>query len=124
MAEHDDKMNPSGAIDLTSSDLDVRNLVELLQEVDEKTLKLRQEDKERQEKAKEKAEQVKAKSDAERLTKTLTKHASNIREGTPARFNNGKVPAKLKTACSASLQVRSLPLSLPKRKPLTTCAPY
>jgi hypothetical protein len=124
VAQHDDRMNPSAAIDLTSSDFAVHELVQLMQQEDEETLKLKQAEKERQEKAKEKAEQTKAKSLADSLTRQLIKHAANIRDGAPARFNNGKVTAKYKNACSASLEVRSLPLSLPQRKPLATCAPY
>ena len=114
-------MNPSVVVDVEgpSSLLPVSELFNLLKADDEEARKLKQAEKERLEKAKEKADQTKAKQKADSLTKQLIKHAANIRDGTPAYAKNGKVPPKLKSACGASLQVRSLPLSLPQRKSVT-----
>ena len=114
-------MNPSASVDLTSSDIDVGQFVDLLVKEDEETLKLRVAEKERLEKAKKVSDQTKAKSAAEGLTKQLTKHATAIREGNPARFANGKVPSKLKTAFTTSLGVRSLPLSPPTQTVNNLC---
>ena len=97
----------------------VGELINFLKEEDEETLKLKEAEKERLERAKEKADQVKAKATADNLTKRLIKHATHIRDGNPAYAKGGRVYYKAKNACGASLQVRSLPLSLPQRKSLT-----
>jgi hypothetical protein len=121
MHQRENRMNPSASIDLTSSDVDVSQFIDLLEKEDEETLKLKAAEKERQEKAKKAADQVKAKNAADSLTKQLIKHASNIRDGNPTRFASGKVPAKLKNAVSTSLAVRSLPLSPPTQTVNNLC---
>ena len=107
-------MNPSVVVDLegSSSHFPVSELINLLKADDEEASKLKQAEKERQEKNKQKADQTKAKQKAEQLTKLLIKHASHIRDGIPAYAKGGKVLYKAKSSCNASLQVRSLPLSL------------
>ena len=113
MAEHDGRKNPSAPVDLTSSSLAVSEIVNLLEEQSEETLKLKAAAVAAAAETKRKADQAKAKTNAEQLTSQLIKHASNIRDGDPRCSSTGKVPAAAAKKCGASLEVRSLPLSLP-----------
>lgn len=105
--KHAESMNPAAAADAEKNfqKFEVNELFNLLTDHDTEVATLREDEKERQEKAAKKAQQEKAKAAAENLTKQLLKHANHIRAGTPANQKNGKVvPAKLKHACAASLE--------------------
>ena len=109
-------MNPSSSVD-TAAMLDVSELINRLTENYAEHERLKEEERERQEKAARRTAQDKAKSAAESLTTRMIKHTANI----AAALSSGKksVPVKLKSASGATLQAYSpspslcLPLSLP-----------
>ena len=96
-------MNPSSSVD-TAAMLDVSELINRLTENDAEHERLKEEERERQEKAARRTAQDKAKSAAESLTTRMIKHTANIAAALSSGKNGKSVPAKLKSASGAALQ--------------------
>ena len=100
-------MNPSSSADDSMPPVSVGELIKLLDGQDEETQRLKEAERITKEKAAKLAQQVKSRTTAETLTKSLLRHAGNIRAAVNHPKGKSAAPAKFRNACGASMQAFS-----------------
>ena len=100
-------MNPSSSADDSMPPVSVGELIKLLDGQDEETQRLKKAEEIRQEKAAKLAQQTRSRTTAETLTKSLLKHAVQIRAAVNHTKGKSAAPARIRNVCGASMQAFS-----------------